>query len=522
MATDNHLSDNNMPDSSANLNWADWTGSKASLNRDDEWLKQAFIKHLGQDYWNSRNEYPHPNQAISTLLFYEGNGRLDTDGFEILEIGSTRGIYWLLEYSQDGVFPSHVSSILGGGVASTSQNLDFATTVDGTSGAFISMRDEVGTIKDIRLSTTSEGGTVANANLVWDETFGVGFFLLSNAYLRLSNFTSDPSPVSDGGLWYRSDTDVIRARINGATVDLMTSGSVIVLTNLDLPYVSVSVNTTTTSSQCFVDVDASGANRTITLPSAATLGSGFTYVIRKLDSSNNTVIVDPNSTQTIDGVTTYTLTKQYETLCATSDGTNWVIWSAYNNQLYVAQTATFTVGPRDTVISVSTAAGAVTANLPTAVGIAGREITIKKTTTDANALTVDPSSTQTIDGISTYVMTSQGELGIYSDGANWQIKNASFDGYVARTTAYTSTMADRVIACDMASGAYTVTLLAAASCQGQTLTIIKTTSDANLLTIDANSSETINGVITVGITQQYGSYTLFSTGAAWLIIGATS
>jgi len=422
MATDNHLSDNNMPDSSANLNWADWTGSKASLNRDDEWLKQAFIKHLGQDYWNSRNEYPHPNQAISTLLFYEGNGRLDTDGFEILEIGSTRGIYWLLEYSQDGVFPSHVSSILGGGVASTSQNLDFATTVDGTSGAFISMRDEVGTIKDIRLSTTSEGGTVANANLVWDETFGVGFFLLSNAYLRLSNFTSDPSPVSDGGLWYRSDTDVIRARINGATVDLMTSGSVIVLTNLDLPYVSVSVNTTTTSSQCFVDVDASGANRTITLPSAATLGSGFTYVIRKLDSSNNTVTVDPNSTQLINAAQTYVLNKQYETLTIVSNGTNWDIWSTYKEDGLTAVSGTYTTLDTDTVITANTNGGAFTITLITAVGNTGLTYTIKKIGTDTNLVTIDGNGSQTIEGAANLGLMTPGEyVTLTSDGANWLV-----------------------------------------------------------------------------------------------------
>jgi len=84
MATDPNLSDSNLPESSANLGFEDWTGSKGVLDKDIQWLRDAFIKHLGQDYWNSRNEYPHPNQAVSTLLFYEGNGRLNSDGIEFI------------------------------------------------------------------------------------------------------------------------------------------------------------------------------------------------------------------------------------------------------------------------------------------------------------------------------------------------------------------------------------------------------------------------------------------------------
>jgi len=518
MATDPNLSDNNLPNSSANLGWEDWTGSKGALSRDLEWVIQAFIKHLGPDYWNSRNEYPHPNQAVALVYFMEGNARLFPGGIQFVQTDTAPPptISVVSDQFTDTPATSYPNFLLAPNVyvGSAPKTLDLGINLG--SGQFYGLEVEAGGPTDI-IALRFNGPSGPRFGYSDTESD----WAVTGAPFRWYNVTADSGSI-DGDSFYRTDTHVFRGLKNGVFRTFLMDDYVPVLTSLDVPFNAYSANQLLTSTNCFVTMDASGASRTFTLPSAATLGAGFTYVFKKIDSSNNTVTIDPNSTQTVDGVTTYVLTKQYETLCATSDGTNWVIWSAYNNELYVAQTATFTVGPRDTVISVSTAAGAVTANLPTAVGIAGREITIKKTTTDANALTVDPSSTQTIDGISTYVMTSQGELGIYSDGANWQIKNASFDGYVARTTAYTSTMADRVIACDMASGAYTVTLLAAASCQGQTLTIIKTTSDANLLTIDANSSETINGVITVGITQQYGSYTLFSTGAAWLIIGATS
>lgn len=518
MATDPNLSDSNLPNSSANLGWEDWTGSKGAIDKDITWFRDAFIKHLGQDYWNSRNEYPHPNQSISTLLFYEGNGRLDNDGLQVLFSSSARGLYWLAEYSQDGTIPARNAYTRGTGIAGQTDWEAGTWSGAGSEGAQISTQNIDGAQSRVRLSVFGTAGDFAYATLDMDPASGLGYFALTNAPLYLSSYTSDPT-VSDGSMWYRSDTDNFRVRANGVTYDLLHSGSIIVLSNLGLPYTSVAVNTLVTSTNCFIDVDASGANRTITLPSAATLTSGFTYIIRKLDSSNNTVIVDPNSTQTIDGVTTYTLTKQYETLTIVSNGTNWDIWSAYNNQLYVAQTATFTVGPRDTVISVSTAAGAVTANLPTAVGIAGREITIKKTTNDANFLTLDGSGSETIEGVSTYIITSIGEVTIYSNGANWLVKSESFGGYITRTTTYTTTITDRKVTANASGGAFTITLIAASSVAGERVMFRKIGTDTNLVTLDANSSETIDGAATLGLMTPGEWAELLSDGTNWLIVG---
>jgi hypothetical protein len=67
------------------------------------------------------------------------------------------------------------------------------------------------------------------------------------------------------------------------------------------------------------------------------------------------------------------------------------------------------------------ASNAITVNLPTAVGNAAL-FSIKKTDNSANAITVDPSSTQTIDGGSTAVLTVQYEsISLVSDGSNWSI-----------------------------------------------------------------------------------------------------
>lgn len=52
------------------------------------------------------------------------------------------------------------------------------------------------------------------------------YFKLTNLTLRLASFgVSDPGTLQDGDLWYRSDTDKFRARVNGATESLVTEES---------------------------------------------------------------------------------------------------------------------------------------------------------------------------------------------------------------------------------------------------------------------------------------------------------
>ena len=87
---------------------------------------------------------------------------------------------------------------------------------------------------------------------------------------------------------------------------------------------SVNVDTTLDDTHFTVLVDASGGNRTITLPAAAGIGGRY-YNIKKTDSSINTVTIDGNGAETIDGKTTKVITTQYENATIQSDGVNWVL-----------------------------------------------------------------------------------------------------------------------------------------------------------------------------------------------------
>lgn len=91
--------------------------------------------------------------------------------------------------------------------------------------------------------------------------------------------------------------------------------------------------------------------------------------------------------------------------------------------------------------------------------------------------------------------------------------------FAAKTTTYTTTNADGVISVDATSASFTVTLVTASGNAGLTQTFKKINA-ANVVTIDANGSQTIDGLTTYALSAQWSWVTLVSDGANWLITGA--
>jgi len=84
----------------------------------------------------------------------------------------------------------------------------------------------------------------------------------------------------------------------------------------------------------------------------------------------------------------------------------------------VTKTAAYGITAGDEVILCN---GSFTVTLPSAVGLAGRQFTIKRINASGN-VTVATTSSQQIDGASTRVLTAQYEAVIVvSDGANWWV-----------------------------------------------------------------------------------------------------
>lgn len=70
--------------------------------------------------------------------------------------------------------------------------------------------------------------------------------------------------------------------------------------------------------------DASAAAFTVTLPPAADR-TGKVFEVKKIDATANTVTIDGDGSETIDGGTTAVITSQYESITAVSDGAAWFI-----------------------------------------------------------------------------------------------------------------------------------------------------------------------------------------------------
>lgn len=84
---------------------------------------------------------------------------------------------------------------------------------------------------------------------------------------------------------------------------------------------------------------------------------------------------------------------------------------------YIAKTANYTATISDYVIDCTT--GTFTITLPTAVGIVGRIYIIKNS--GAGSITLDTTSSQTIDGSTTKTIAAAAWLQVQSDNANWKI-----------------------------------------------------------------------------------------------------
>jgi len=86
-------------------------------------------------------------------------------------------------------------------------------------------------------------------------------------------------------------------------------------------------NYTATTNDGVLFGDASAGSFTFPLPGAMSTIKGLELTFVKLDSSTNTITIDPDGTQTIDGASNYILYGQYQSVTIYCDGSNWLIKS---------------------------------------------------------------------------------------------------------------------------------------------------------------------------------------------------
>lgn len=104
------------------------------------------------------------------------------------------------------------------------------------------------------------------------------------------------------------------------------------LDNTSMTYRAVTASTTLTNNDYILAVSPA-ANATITLPAVASVQPGRPYFILRDDTATNTVTLDGNASETIDGATTLAVgvAGQFGALRIVSTGTAWRVISAYDS-----------------------------------------------------------------------------------------------------------------------------------------------------------------------------------------------
>lgn len=176
---------------------------------------------------------------------------------------------------------------------------------------------------------------------------------------------------------------------------------------------------------------------------------------------------------------------------------------------------------------------ALTVTLPGAADSAGRMLMFKKTTSAAHTVTLDGAGAETIDGAATStVLDGQYDtITIVSDGTGWHIVELAYDlDNAVRVTGVKTLSAtgnQALVTGDLGklilvpnTAALTVALPAAASCTNRGFVIKKTSADAEIVTVDGDGDETIDGAATSTVIDANNDMIeIVSNGTAWYIIG---
>lgn len=135
--------------------------------------------------------------------------------------------------------------------------------------------------------------------------------------------------LTSTGTGYSTETaqdDIFNAVVDGVNVTTTynDAGNTFTINAYNAKRTAFSTTSTLDATHYYAACDATSGSMTINLPTAAGITSRV-YIIKKIDSSSNTVTIDPNSTETIEGDSTYVLSAQWDYVRLVSNGTNWEV-----------------------------------------------------------------------------------------------------------------------------------------------------------------------------------------------------
>jgi hypothetical protein len=182
-----------------------------------------------------------------------------------------------------------------------------------------------------KISNTNASGTITNAYGIYVASNVTAGTLTNNYGLYIETQTGIGATLNyalyiAGGESRFKDKVVIDSSltVNGSG---SYTGSLSVGKAFSLPVRVVDDNYTATSDDYTIICNRSSGAMQVDLPAAAGC-AGRIYVVKNITAQ--TVVVDANGTETIDGSLTVSISTQWNALTIQSNGTNWVILSNKN------------------------------------------------------------------------------------------------------------------------------------------------------------------------------------------------
>jgi hypothetical protein len=197
--------------------------------------------------------------------------------------------------------------------------LDTPSEADTTSGSGVTLATPSKTV--VRLTNAS----LVSVNMIPAGVDGQQLTLVNTTSVGIT-FNDETGATAANRI--RTGTGAPVTIQNNASIELVYNGTTsrwmivggVGGSNSDV--VSTSVDLTLTNTNEVVLASAASGLRTITLPSPS---NGKKFTIKKTDSAVNVVKVLPVGGATIDGVASYNISAQYQSITIVTDGTNWYI-----------------------------------------------------------------------------------------------------------------------------------------------------------------------------------------------------
>ncbi len=293
----------------------------------------------------------------------------------------------------------------------------YVTSVSGTSGRISSTG---GTTPVIDLVTTTvTAATYGNASTVATFTvdaygrltaasnasIAIGVAAVSGAVPNTVNVIAGTGLSGGGALTgnvtlnvtANSTNQKVTVQNNGVAVGSEPAINFIPGTNITITTADDSANT---RSNVTISTSGLGTMATQNANNVTISGGTIQNVALTLDSLNSTPI--GNSSPSTGVFTTMSTSGLYATI--------------------VTKTSAYTLTTTDFTVLGNASTGAFTLTLPTAVNASGQIYTLKKVDSSANAVTISTTSSQTIDGLSSYALSYQYQgLQVQSTNSNWVI-----------------------------------------------------------------------------------------------------